>query len=361
MDWILVCPKLRFRFRQIFFHQSIADAGIEIRVCDIDQQIHQYESTNEELKQAVPENIEVSLPDIPANASKEERLELLKKTNEILVDVVNAPETQPLKPRFGHGLAVELDLKGKENSVWVDENGTDVDTGQKYNLSLEAKEILKQKLDKRRAERADEVIAEHDKEKDPRSLFAMTDGEYDRETEKEYPIYVLPPQPGPKWDDSILYGAAGNVIRKAVQYSEAHPAGMLLDFLVSVGSIIGRGPYFNVGATKHYTNEFMCRVGDSARSRKGSARDAIDDVLRLVDPDWYSNRVESGFGSGEAIINRVRDTTSEMRQSRGGAWTQVTVPGVDDKRLCIREGEIASIFVLAGKPESRADIVMRDG
>ena len=84
------------------------EAQNEIPQSNLDQQIHQYESTNEELKQAVPENIEVSLPDIPANASKEERLELLKKTNEILVDVVNAPETQPLKPRFGHGVLHEF-------------------------------------------------------------------------------------------------------------------------------------------------------------------------------------------------------------------------------------------------------------
>jgi hypothetical protein len=46
---------------------------------------------------------------------------------------------------------------------------------------------------------------------------------------------------------------------------------------------------------------------------------------------------------------------------RTGKFESVTVPGVPDKRLCIHEGELASIFVLAGKPESRADIVLRDG
>ena len=39
---------------------------------------------------------------------------------------------------------------------------------------------------------------------------------------------------------------------------------------------------------------------------------------------------------------------------------QVEKPGVDDKRLCIREGELASIFVLAGRPDSGADVVIRD-
>ena len=37
------------------------------------------------------------------------------------------------------------------------------------------------------------------------------------------------------------------------------------------------------------------------------------------------------------------------------------VPGVEDKRLNIREGELASVFQLANKAESRADVVLRDG
>jgi hypothetical protein len=159
-----------------------------------------------------------------------------------------------------------------------------------------------------------------------------------------------------------MYGPAGDLVRKASQHCESHPAGMLVDFLVSFGSIVGRGPYFNIGSTKHYTNEFMARVGDSSRSRKGTGRDAIDEVLKLVDPEWYSNSIESGFGSGEAIINRVRDSVVESKLNhKTGRFENTTIPGVVDKRLCIREGELASIFVLAGKADSRADIVIRDG
>src|SRR5260370_32625834 len=68
-----------------------------------------------------------------------------------------------------------------------------------------------------------------------------------------------------------------------------------------------------------------------------------------------------GFGSAEAIVYNRRDPSTQMRQERSGAFTEVVVPGVTDKRLCIREGELASIFVLANKPESRAAVVLRDG
>ena len=161
----------------------------------------------------------------------------------------------------------------------------------------------------------------------------MTQEDFERESEKEYPVYILPKQSGPVWDDSILYGAAGDLIRKASAFNEAHPAGMLVDLLVSIGSIMGRGPYFTISSTQHYTNEFMARVGDSSKSRKGTGRDVIDAIVKLVDSNWYSTRIASGFGSGEAIVNQVRDSIAEKKLNhRTGVWDTVITPGIDDKR-----------------------------
>jgi len=36
------------------------------------------------------------------------------------------------------------------------------------------------------------------------------------------------------------------------------------------------------------------------RSAKGSARDAVNDFMRFVDPEWSRNRILSGFGSGDS-------------------------------------------------------------
>jgi hypothetical protein len=340
---------------------TIPEPEVEQVTDAIDRHIQLLEVNNKELMVDVPEDIEFSLPQIPVGASHEEKLQLLEEINEKLVDIINDPEKYPKKPKHGSGLAVPLPLKNKPEA-WVDENQIDVDTGEKYNLNPEAKTILQRKLEERRAEKAAEFIAEYDKEKEPHSHYAMTKEEFELESEKEFPVYALPKQVGPAWDDSILYGDAGRLIQKASQHNESHPAGMLVDFLVSLGSIIGRGPYFTVSATKHYTNEYMARVGDSSKSRKGTGRDVIDQVLKLVDPKWYSDRVESGFGSGEAVINLIRDDVIESKLNhRTGTFENKVIPGVKDKRLCIREGELASIFVLAGKPESRLDIILREG
>jgi Protein of unknown function (DUF3987) len=328
----------------------------------IQHEIQQLESVNAELEDAIDADIPLPLvPDGPA----EDKLAALYKRNLVLVEQVNKEQSEDEQgqavdqPQFGHGLTVPLRmlLKGEETLRLVDESGTDVDSGEIYNLSPELRKQLDQALEKRRAQIANEAI---DQEKEPHSYYAMTMEDYELESEKEFPVYILPKQPGPSWDDSILYGAAGDVIRKASKFNESHPAGMLVDLLVSLGSIIGRGPYFSISSTKHYTNEFMARVGDSSTSRKGTGRDVIDEILKLVDAGWYSDRIQSGFGSGEAIISHIRDARVEMRMGKD-AWQQINVPGVSDKRLCIREGELASVFVLAGKPESRADIVLRDG
>ena len=193
--------------------------------------------------------------------------------------------------------------------------------------------------------------------------YAMTPEQVEAEYEKDFPVIALVEQPGPSWDDDIMYGIAGEIIRKASEYCEAHPAGMYLDLLVAFGNIVGRGPYFNINSTRHYTNEFMARVGLTAESRKGTGRDVIDELLRMVDADWYRGRIMSGFGSSEAIINELRDPMEQRVRDRKSAtgFQLIVAPGVADKRLCIREGELASVFQLAGKKESRADIVLRDG
>jgi hypothetical protein len=186
--------------------------------------------------------------------------------------------------------------------------------------------------------------------------------EQELELDKEYPVIPLAEQAGPQWEDDMLYGPAGAVIRKACEFSEAHPAGMMLDLLVSLGNAFGRSAYFNVGATQHFTNEFVARVGDSSDTRKGTGRDAIDEFIKYIDPTWFSNGVKSGFGSAEVITYLIRDGfVQSIFDKKKRIYTEVVVPGIEDKRLYVREGELASLFLMASKKDSRASVTLRDG
>lgn len=192
--------------------------------------------------------------------------------------------------------------------------------------------------------------------------FAMTPAEYESEMENDWAVLPLVLPAGPCWDDDILYGLAGRIIQKAAAYNESHPAGMYLDLLVSIGSMFGRSAYFNINQTRHYTNEFLARIGQSSISRKGTGRDAVDAILAPVDPVWSKERVMRGFGSPQAIINEIRDSLeSNIWNDNKREYEQEITPGVDDKRLCIREGELANVFQLASMPGSRTDVILRDG
>ncbi len=282
----------------------------------------------------------VGLPVVPNVIDHKQILPVLYTRNKILTKLTTTPE--------------------EWEDIWIDalcENFTRNYTKEQLNAMIKAQSETPEEIGRKRAA---DWLKEHDREKSPHEYYDMTAEAHELESTKEHPVYPLKPEPGPAWDDDILYGPVGELIRKAGQYNESHPAGMLVDFLVSIGSIIGRGPFFTVNATRHYTNEFFVRVGSSSRSRKGTGRDAIDEILKVVDSDWYHSRVASGFGSGEAVIYQVRDSFIDQRMIKN-KYESITVPGVMDKRLCIREGEMANILVLASKPESHADAILRDG
>ena len=242
---------------------------------------------------------------------------------------------------------------------------------EKMSEDFRASKLYREKWDRLEEPTFDKILASVDlTESTPVTPLAavperttITQQEIDASIEEEFPVYPLGEQSGPGWEDDWMYGIAGEIVRKAGKHCEAHPAGMYLDLLVSLGNIMGRSAYFNVGATRHHTNEFMIRVGNTSTARKGTGRDAINEPLKIIDGNWYTTRVMSGFGSGEAIVGLIADSMQQsVRDPKSSSgFKNIVKPGVDDKRLFIREGEAASIFQLAGKKESRADIILRDG
>jgi Protein of unknown function (DUF3987) len=241
---------------------------------------------------------------------------------------------------------------------------------EKMGVDFRASKLYRpEKWDRLEESTFDKVLASVDlTESTPAPLAAVpertiTHEEIDASIEEEFPVYPLGEQSGPLWEDEWMHGIAGEIVRKAGKHCEAHPAGMYLDLIVSLGNIMGRHAHFKVGASKHFTNEFMIRVGNTSTARKGTGRDAINEPLRVVDGNWYTTRVMSGFGSGEAIVGLIADSMQQLvRDTKvSTGFKNIVKPGVDDKRLFIREGEAASIFQLANKKESRADIILRDG
>jgi hypothetical protein len=185
----------------------------------------------------------------------------------------------------------------------------------------------------------------------------VTSNESDAKAESPKPIVR------PTLDEVALYGLAGRIIKKLQPQTESHPAGNLGELLLSFGSLIGRCAFYQVESTRHYTNENMVKVGESAKARKGTGKNRIREIYDSVDADWRRNCDVSGVGSGEAIINLIRDEHhAEILNRRSGHFEMTLIDkGVEDKRACVNIGEFQGILAVCHKPEGLLSVVLRDG
>src|SRR5262249_46906685 len=122
--------------------------------------------------------------------------------------------------------------------------------------------------------------------------------------------------------------------------TEADPAALLLQYLASVGNMIGREPFYRLASVNHYANLFVLIAGRSARSRKGTSAQDVRLITESADPDWARDNVKSGITSGEGIIELVRDARSVWNKKT--QMFECVDPGVADKRLLLDEREFSS-------------------
>src|SRR5271157_2742843 len=159
-------------------------------------------------------------------------------------------------------------------------------------------------------------------------------------------------------------GLAGEFVRLVEPETEADVAALLFSFLVTMGSIIGREPYYQVGGDRHYTNLFAVLVGESAKARKGTSWGQVRRFAELVDEPWSKQRVAGGLSSGEGLIHAVRDPITEVVPQREGKRVlghepQTTDAGVDDKRLMVVESELSQALQSAGREGNTLSAIIR--
>lgn len=172
--------------------------------------------------------------------------------------------------------------------------------------------------------------------------------------------WVSPPDP------LVYHGLAGEVVRAIEPTTEADPLALLGQFLLTFGSIVGRNPYYEIEATRHYANEFLLIVAESASGRKGTSWERTRDVFRDVDPEWMRARIAGGLSSGEGLLNAVRDPVSKEEpvkdKGRVVRYETVTVDaGVTDKRLCVLESEFGGVLRANERDGSRLSAFIRNG
>ena len=161
------------------------------------------------------------------------------------------------------------------------------------------------------------------------------------------------PQP---LNEDAYTGFVGDFVLKVMPHTEADPAALLFQMLACFGNCINTSAYYRQEWTRHHAREFVLIVGKSAKARKGTSWNIIKEVFRLADKNWSSKRIVGGLGSGEGVVNCVRDSQTE-RDEKGRA---TTIAGSDDKRLMVVESEFASVLSVSGRDGSTLSEVLRN-
>ncbi len=154
--------------------------------------------------------------------------------------------------------------------------------------------------------------------------------------------------PWPTLDPAALYGLAGEVVAAIGPHTEADPAGLLLDLLVSFGNAVGSGPHATADGSLHPGRLFAVLVGETSRARKGTTRANGRRVFEHADPGWSDTRVMGGLASGEGLIAALADPDEKGEG------------GTTDKRLLVVEPEFARTLGVAARESSTLSAVIRD-
>ena len=168
----------------------------------------------------------------------------------------------------------------------------------------------------------------------------------------------------PALDEDAYHGLAGEIVSKIEPQSEADPAAILAQLLVSFGNVVGRGPHFDVEGTSHRANIFATLVGSTARGRKGTSEGRTKQVLKFADEEWVGSNIKTGLVSGEGLIWNVRDpiykTEIVKEKSRiVGSQEVLADPGVEDKRLLVVEPEFAAVLRVCKRETNTLSPTMR--
>lgn len=169
----------------------------------------------------------------------------------------------------------------------------------------------------------------------------------------------------PKLDPHALYGPIGEYVRRVDPETEADPVAVALQAMAGFGNLIGRGPHYVVGTTKHFTVLNVMVVGDTAVGRKGTSGDVAEHLLEKIDPSWAATRCRNGLVSGEGLIHQVRDPTHRKptkEEIRRGAFPSDLIlddEGVQDKRLFVVETEFARALKAMGRDTNTLSEVIR--
>lgn len=170
----------------------------------------------------------------------------------------------------------------------------------------------------------------------------------------------------PVLDDAALHGLAGEVVQVIEPHTEADPMALLVSFLAEVGAMLNRGPHLVLDGSYHPLLFWPVLVGQSSKSRKGTAGKRIESLLLLADDGWTRGECKGTLSTGEGLTFAVRDPRYEeqpLKEKGRPTGETVTVcvdPGIEDKRLFLVQSEFGAVLKIMAREGNSLSGVLRD-
>jgi hypothetical protein len=195
-------------------------------------------------------------------------------------------------------------------------------------------------------------------------LVALTEEE---PTNQEEPVpFQSMETEWPAMDAAALHGLVGDAVRLIEPHTEADPVSLVVSFLSEFGAMLNRGPHLILDGTYHPLLFWPVLVGQSSKSRKGTAAKRIQTMLSLADESWTRGEAKGTLSSGEGLAFAVRDAihkeepVKEKGRLTGETITICVDPGVEDKRLFLVQSEFGSVLRVMAREGNSLSGVLRD-
>jgi hypothetical protein len=130
--------------------------------------------------------------------------------------------------------------------------------------------------------------------------------------------------------------------------------------------MLGRSPHLILDGTFHPLLFWPVLVGQSSKSRKGTAGKRICTILSIADPEWTRGECKGTLSSGEGLAFAVRDPQyreeplKEKGQPTGETVTVCVDFGVIDKRLFLVQAEFGAVLRVMQREGNSLSGVLRD-
>jgi hypothetical protein len=156
---------------------------------------------------------------------------------------------------------------------------------------------------------------------------------------------VVPP---PTLEEAAYHGPVGEYLRLIEGQSEAHPAAVGITLLTELGCLIGRRAVIVIGEHFHHCNLFVLIPGRTSTGAKGVADRTAEVLMGQVEPRFGVRHAIGGFGSGEALIEDVKDPDPDKDEPPA------------EKRRVVVEAEFARVLQVARREQSILSVIIRN-